>query len=137
MGASAATTAAGPLLWGALFQLVGLAGGAALREGAQLWMGPDPRRARFWLSEVIVITVLSGILGYAFAYASDVATVGPPFGAALTTFAVLSGAHAFLNARSLPLARPLVHGAAHALGCTLIGTLAFTAGLLTAGIDAR
>lgn len=137
MEPSAATTQIGPLLLGASFQLAGLAGGAVLCEGAQFLTGRDPRRARYWAAEALVIGLLAAVLGFAFTRVADVSIAGPPFGAALTTFAVLSGFHAFTAARRLRMSRPWVQGAAHAVGCVVVGMLGFTAAVLAAGFGTR
>ena len=133
MESSAATTGVGLMLVGASLQLVGLIGGVALREVTQLVVGKDPRRARFWLTEAAVIAVLAGTLGFVYARVSDAAAVGPLFGAALTSFAAVSGFHTFTAARALSLKRPVPHSLLHIAACIVIGVLSFTGALIVAG----
>ena len=126
-----------PLLLAALFQLAGLVVGGVLRELVHLWAGDDPRRLRLWVSELLVVAVLAAVLGNLFAIASDVTRVGPPFGAALTVYAALSGIHAFLDAREKSIAHGGWWAAAHVTACVLVGTAGFTIALLITGIGPR
>lgn len=127
----------GPLLLAAGFQLAGLILGAVLRELVHLWVGPDPRRARLWVTELLVIGVFAAILGVLFATSADVNLVGPPFGAALTTYSVIAGVHAYIAARDLTIPAPWKWAAAHVVACVLVGTGAFTVALLITGIGPR
>lgn len=127
-------TELGPLLLAAGFQLAGLIVGAVLRELVQLWAGPDPRRARLWISELLVLGAFAAVLGVLFATAPDPGLVGPPFGAGLTTYSVIAAAHAYLAARDLQIRSPWKWAAGHGIACVVVGMAGFTVTLLIIGI---
>lgn len=133
MESPAATADVGPLLVSAAFQLVGLVSGAALREATQLVVGSDPRRPRFWLTESLVVVVFSAALGVAVSFRLDLGVAGPPFAAGLTTFAALSGFHAFSAARTAGVPRAATQSAAHVVVCIVCGVLGFAGALIAAG----
>ncbi len=132
MESPAATADVGPLLVSAAFQLVGLVSGAALREATQLVVGSDPRRPRFWLTESLVV-VFSAALGVAVSFRLDLGVAGPPFAAGLTTFAALSGFHAFSAARTAGVPRAATQSAVHVVVCIVCGVLGFAGALIVAG----
>ena len=127
----------GALLLAALSQLAGLVVGAVLRELGHLWAGGDPRRARLWVSELLVVAAFAAVLGYLFAITPEMSVFGPPFGAALTVYAAVSGIHAYIGAREKSVAHGWRWAAAHVVACVLVGTAGFAGALLITGVGPR
>jgi len=127
----------GALMPAALAQLAGIVLGAGSRELVRLVAGADPRSARLWTLELAVLVVLAALLGHLFALAADVTAVGPPFGAALTAYAALSGGRAYVAARESRLTSPWGWAVLHGAACVAVGVAGFAAALLLTGIGPR
>jgi hypothetical protein len=105
-------------------------GGAILRVAVARYTGPDPRPARVWVAELVVVAILGFGFGVLFALGRDPAWVGPALGAGVTTYAAAGGAFGYLGGRDIDPPNPWRWGLLHFVASMGVGSVSYTGSLL-------
>ncbi len=110
--------------------LAGTIVGVVLRVLIARLTGPDPRRPAVWVTELVVVFVLAGVLGVLFGSLPDPTWVSPALGAGLTVYAAAGGAFGYLGGRDIDPPNPWRWGLLHFVASLGVGTIGYTTGLL-------